>query len=99
LSSDKVEWLATGSVDTLLKQLKAVLENLKIVINARKYTTIKRKKGLVVGLIDERQSSPDPYAEATRGSLMYLLVESHSVSRHKFHEPLKTFLDRVVVAY
>ena len=77
-----LEYVATGNTDTLLKRVKAILINIRTIVQSRH----------VGSLLDERDPKTE-YME-TRGNLMYLLEHSHSTSRHCMHKEVKAFLEK-----
>jgi len=102
---DNIEYVATGELDTQLKQIRHTLENLDEVFDSRRFGTPlprkKRQRGPTVyydSLEDETHILTKENIEndmMKRGSLMYLLQESHSTSRRVLHPEVKDFLVRL----
>lgn len=95
----KLEWICTGDTDTNLKTIRATLENLLAVF-------VQRRAGENVGIADERHTLSEAEIVKNedddenndvlrRGSLMYLMKESHSTSRRVFHKKIEEFLTRI----
>ena len=76
----EAEWGLTGETDTRAKQVRELLTRLRTVFEKRS----------VGGLVDETDTS-----KIKRGSIPYLLIESHSTSRRRLHKKLKSFIKRV----
>lgn len=95
------EYIVTGDVDTTVKALRHTLNNLEEVFDDRRFGTAlprkKRQRGPTVyrsSLVDERQKVSNKDV-MKRGSLMYLLQESHSTSRRMLHNDVEDFLTRL----
>jgi len=110
---DNIEYVATGELDTQLKQIRHTLENLEVVFDSRRFSTSLPRKSRQRGptlyydsLEDEKHTfSKEDIIKNNdtnshndvmkRGSLMYLLQESHSTSRRILHTEVKEFLIRL----
>lgn len=82
---NSAEYAVTGDLDTTLKAARATLTNLANAL-------LNRFEGEIE---DPTDTSPSPVV-GRRGSLQYLLVESHSTSRRVLHPEVKTFLQKMM---
>jgi len=85
---NKVEWIVTGNTDDNLKAIKVLVSELNIF-----FTNIN-----FGGIADERHILTEEEIDddiLRRGSLMYLMQESHSTSRRILHQEVKDFLIRI----
>lgn len=79
------EYVATGDVDATAKSLRGTMTNLANALLSR----------FVGELEDPSDTHPNPEI-GQRGSLSYLLIESHSTSRRVLHPEVKAFLQRMM---
>lgn len=87
------EYIATGGLDQLMKTTRRTLENLDTVISARRTRLRINRNRNFEGLTDARHRPKG--GELKRGSIDYLLRESHSTSRRVLHPEVKAFLKRL----
>jgi hypothetical protein len=80
------EYVATGEVDAAAKAVRATLNNLANALLSR-----------FVGEIEDASDTHPDKDSGKRGSLSYLLKESHSTSRRVLHPEVKAFLQRMMV--
>jgi hypothetical protein len=83
---DWFEYAATGDVDVAAKALHATMTNLANALLSR-----------FVGEIEDSSDTQPDEDSGKRGSLPYLLKESHSTSRRVLHPEVKAFLKRMMV--
>jgi hypothetical protein len=83
---DWFEYAATGDVDVAAKALHATMTNLANALLSR-----------FVGEIEDPTDTHPNEDIGKRGSLPYLLKESHSTSRRVLHPEVKAFLKRMMV--
>ncbi len=82
---DKFEYVATGDVDAAAKAMHATMSNLANALLSR-----------FVGEIEDASDTHPTEEMPKRGSLPYLLKESHSTSRRVLHPEVKAFLQRMM---
>jgi hypothetical protein len=83
---NKFEYVATGNVDAAAKAVRATMTNLANALLSR-----------FEGEIEDQSDTHPAKDAAKRGSLPYLLKESHSTSRRVLHPEVKSFLQRMMV--
>ena len=82
---DSFEYVATGDVDATAKALRATMSNMSNALLSR-----------FEGEIEDESDIHPNHATGKRGSLPYLLKESHSTSRRVLHPEVKAFLQRMM---
>lgn len=83
---DYFEYVATGDVDAAARALRTTMTNLANALLSR-----------FVGEIEDQSDTQPNKDSGKRGSLPYLLKESHSTSRRVLHPEVKAFLKRMMV--
>ncbi|WP_419766783.1 hypothetical protein [Arcobacter sp.] len=93
---DKAEYIATGEVDVKLKLLRNLLTNINSVFEFRNFGELEDSTHKLTPKQEKFNEDKNPYNDTLkRGSLMYLLIESHSTSRRWLHKEVKDFLQRL----
>ena len=93
---DTAEYIATGEVDVRLKLLKGLLTNINTVFNIRNFGELEDSTHKITPQQEKDNKDKNPYNDTLkRGSLMYLLTQSHSTSRRRLHPKVKEFLQRL----
>jgi hypothetical protein len=82
---NNAEYITSGDTDKLLKQIRALFDNINKVI-------ISRHQG---DLEDPDDKNPSPEL-GQRGNLKYFLIESHSTSRRKLRVEVEEFFKKVI---
>ena len=82
---EKIEYVVTGDLDATAKAVRATLSNLANALLSRH-----------VGPIEDASDNQPDQKTGKRGSLPYLLTESHSTSRRVLHPEVKAFLQRMM---
>lgn len=89
------EYIVTGELDTKIKKVRYMLENIEKVFDDRYCSLLDTSHSLTKEQIKNNEDD-NPYNNTLkRGELMYLLVESHSTSRRWLHKEIKEFLEKV----
>jgi hypothetical protein len=93
---NKLEWICTGITDTNLKTIRAILNNLNDVFRPRNFGGIGDERHILSQDDIAKNKDKDPNNDVLkRGSLMYLMKESHSTSRRGLLPEVKDFLTNI----
>jgi hypothetical protein len=79
-------YLSTSELRPAIKLVSTTLSNVSTALSSR----------FEGALEDPTDTAPDPKKGGQRGSLPYLLIESHSTSRRVLHPEVKAFLQRMM---
>jgi hypothetical protein len=82
---ENIEYLVTGDLDATARALRSTLSHLANALLTR-----------YVGQIEDASDTQPSSITGKRGSLPYLLTESHSTSRRVLHPEVKEFLQRMM---
>ncbi len=91
-----IEWLATGVSDTSLKTLRATLSNLNTIFAPINFGGIADERHILSKEDIVKNNDKDENNDVLkRGSLMYLMKESHSTSRRGLLPQVRDFLTKI----